>query len=125
MSIAKGARLYLKQGDGRKPQWIIKDGPSGRIATGCAAGEREAAERKLAEYIAQKYRPSREKSRDPSAVKIADVLNIYLNEVTVARPKELGQRVLSLAEFFGDKTLAHVSAKVHVEYRGLGADRSR
>jgi hypothetical protein len=81
----KGARLWLRperrSASGKlisRASWLILD--VGRhIATGCAAGEIAAAEARLAEYIAAKYRPRR-KERDIEAIKIADVLTIFLED---------------------------------------------
>jgi integrase len=122
-SNAKGARLWLKparigsDGRQREARWFIRDGDYLR-STGCGAGDREAAERALSDYIAAKYRPERINSRSPAAIPIADVLNIYAAEKATshARPVETAQRIAALLGFFGDKTLAHVNGQSCRDY---------
>lgn len=83
---SKGPRLYLRRARpkiGRKAVWLIRDGEQD-FATGCVASASqhrppEAAQRALARYIAEKYRPSR-KTRDIDRIDIADVLTVYLND---------------------------------------------
>lgn len=109
----KGAHLWLRppRRDSagcvvKNAVWIIKD--SGRqVSTGCGAGEREAAERKLAEYIASKYAPER-RERALSEIRVADVIKIYLDDVAPghARPEKTAERAERLLEFFGDKRRA-------------------
>ena len=115
---SKGARLYLRAAAGsRKAVWVIRDGTS-VVSTGCPHGERDAAEQRLAAYIADKHRPSREGGRHPSQIEIADVLSIYLadHETKVARPRELGQRLTSLGRFFGLMKLDRVNGKLCRSY---------
>ncbi len=127
---SKGARLSLRAAYGqRKAVWIIRDGQT-NVSTGCAAGKRDAAEQRLAAYIAEKHRPNRSGNRDPAQIEIADVLNIYLADrgAKVARPKELGQRVVAQADFFGDKTLDKVNGKLcraYAKHRGSPAAARR
>ena len=113
----KGPRLYLRgaRRDGtkrltHKPHWVIRDG-SREISTGCGYGDREAAERLLADFITRKYRPSRKHERDPAAIPVADVINIYLDDKAPgqARPKETAQRAMMLLGFFGDMMLNGVN----------------
>jgi len=123
----KGARLWLRperRSQGRlthKATWIILDGKH-HIATGCLAHEVEAAERKLAEYVANKYRPSR-KERDIELIDIADVLSIYFDDTVIrqARPDQLKSRILRLNEFWGGMKLGAVngeSCRAYVKWRG-------
>jgi hypothetical protein len=115
---AKGARLWLRperrSASGKfisRASWLILD--AGRhIATGCAAGEIAAAEARLAEHIASKYRPRR-KERDIEEIKIADVLTIYLEDrgEAISRRNELEERLGRLNEFWGAKTLAEISGE--------------
>jgi hypothetical protein len=84
---------------------------------------REQAERKLSEYIIDKYRPERDRNRDPSRIPIADVLNIYAEDVssTIRRPAELGQRIFALLSYFGTRALDEIngpSCRTYVEKRG-------
>jgi integrase len=113
----KGPRLYLRGArrdeDNRlshKPHWVIRDGLR-EVSTRCSIGDREAAERFFADYLANKYQPSRKRGRDPSVISVADVLNIYLDEKASdhARPKETAQRVVALLNFFGGVMLEDVN----------------
>ncbi len=114
---AKGARLWLRPArwrDGKfvgQAVWIIIDG-SKHISTGCLEGETADAERKLAEYIAEKYQPKR-KERDIEDIDIADVLSIYLDDRAErqADPKALEERIQRLNDFWGDKKLSEVNGK--------------
>jgi hypothetical protein len=120
---SKGVRLWLRPARGReKATWIIRDG-SKQIRTRCGHGDRAAAEQKLAGYISAKYKPERQRDRDPASVLIADVLNIYTTEAAprVARPAELGQRVVALLEFFGTRKLSEINGalcRAYTERRG-------
>jgi integrase len=124
---AKGVRLWLRpekrNSDGtiRDAVWAIRDG-SRKISTGCAAEDREDAERALADYLASKYKPNRGPKRHPTEILIADVLAIYLTDVAPhrAREAEIKQRVLALDAWWQDKTLADVSGancRAYVKHR--------
>jgi integrase len=103
---SKGARLYLRRDRGQPSVWIIRDGQN-RISTRCRAHERAEAERRLADHLAQKYRPSRERGRDPAEIPVADALNFYVTErgPSIRRPAELAQRMNALLDFFGDNIM--------------------
>lgn len=125
---AKGARLWLepeeRSAEGkivRRSAWVIRDG-SRKIRTGCLAADREGAERALAEYIAAKYQVPRDRGRHPSQILVLDVLNIYLADVVPnhADPKITAGRVMTLANWWGDRTLAEVNGeacRAYVAYR--------
>jgi len=101
---SKGARLYL---DRERGQWAIRDG-QGFIRTGCAESDHADAEKKLAEYIARKYKPVLTAS--PS---IADVLLIYAKErlpKTKAADKA-AHNISNLTPFWGKKRAADVNAE--------------
>jgi hypothetical protein len=71
----KGPRLSLYKAKGRTTLWTIRDGQR-TIGTGCLEGEREEAERRFGEYIAQKHDPrASQRGSDPNAVSVADALN--------------------------------------------------
>jgi hypothetical protein len=118
----KGAHLWLRpetRRNGklvRRAAWIIID-QGQHVATGCPAHEIEKAERKLAEYVALKYQPSR-KERDVELIAIADVLAIYLEDTgarQASRSKFEG-RIIRLNEFWGGKTLSEVTGEACREY---------
>jgi integrase len=121
---AKGARLWFEpeerdhQGKlARRATWVIRDG-SKKLRTGCPRGDREGAERALAEYIAKKYTVSRQSGRHPSEILVLDVLNIYLTDKAPKHsdPSITKARVMILAEFWGDKTLAEVNGTTCRQY---------
>jgi integrase len=120
---SKGARLWLRPARGReKATWIIRDG-SKQIRTQCGPHDRAAAEQRLADYIAAKYQPARQRGRDPASVSIADALNIYMTDVSprVASAAELGQRVTALLKFFGARKLDEINGalcRAYAEARG-------
>ena len=119
MPIAsKGARLYLRRGDGKSPgTWIIRDG-SKSVRTGFLAAQRGEAEKRLAEYIVGKHRPSRKRGRHPSEIDVADVLSIYLADkaTKTARPHEVAQRITALADSFGRKKLDDINGDLCRKY---------
>lgn len=124
----KSARLWLRPARRnkagkvtRRPAWIILDG--GRhIATGCTQGEAERAEQLLANYISQKYHPDRFE-RELSAIDIADVLSIYLDDCIArhANQKRFRHRISRLNEFWGGMSLSAVtgsSCRRYAQHRG-------
>lgn len=119
----KGARLWLRpervgpDGSTRHAMWIIIDAGK-HISTGCAAGETEGAERKLAEHIAKKYEPQR-RQRGLEQILLSDVLAIYLDDHP---PREdrgarwLAQALGRLNEFWGARTLEQVTGRACRDY---------
>ena len=106
---SKGVRLWLRKGKGNiQSAWIIRDGPK-QIRTGCGYDESEEAERRLSSYINEKYRPERQRNRDPSRILIADVLNIYAEDISskIRRPTELGQRII-VSSFVLENVTPHI-----------------
>lgn len=120
---SKGARLWLRPAWGtEKAVWLVRDG-SKRISTGCCPEDRRGAEQFLADYIAEKYRPPREHGRDPSQIAIADVLSVYAVDKapSLKRPREFGQRMRALLEFFQARKLSEINGAIcrnYVEARG-------
>ena len=121
---SKGPRLYLRRarpGIGRKAVWLIRDGRRD-FATGCTAspvdqGPPEAAQQALADYIANKYRPSR-KTRDIEQIDIADVLSVYLDDCgdDQASRRKFEGRLSRLNGFWGGRMLSEVSTATCKEY---------
>lgn len=131
---SKGARLYLqpeqreKSGYVRPAVWLIRDGRK-RIVTGCGAGAREEAERKLADYLAAKYEPAR-RERPLSSVRITDVISVYLDDVAPrqANPAKAAERAGRLLEFWGTKMLSAVSGasvRDYISWRGTNGGARR
>lgn len=121
---SKGPRLYLRRARpniGRKAVWLIRDGDRD-FATGCVASASqhrppEAAQRALAQYIAEKYQPSR-KTRDIDRIDIADVLTVYLNDrgdQQADRIKFEG-RISRLNSFWGGRKLSEISTSTCKDY---------
>lgn len=109
---AKGARLWLRPGgrasDGRvrAAAWYIRDGNRMR-ATGCGAGDRDGAEKALAEWIAAKHDPRPAPGR---VVDTADIVNLYLREVAPrhARPHETAGRAVFLLSHFAGRPAGEI-----------------
>ena len=104
---AKGARLYYKEADDR---WVIRDSGGFERGTGCCFGEREAAERALQAYLAEKHTPDFGRG-DPATVEITDVLKLYADEhaASTKRPDVAWSALPHLIEFFTDKKVAHAT----------------
>lgn len=115
---AEGARLWLRPSrDGRKSSWVIKDGGA-RISTGFGAEQRREAEKALATYIIESHRPQPKGKKDPHTALVADILNLYLQDVAPrhARPYETARRISALLKFFGTKTLEDLNGTLFREY---------
>lgn len=110
-----------------KASWIIQDGRYQR-RTGCCHEDRKGAELKLADYLSEKHVVPRDGSRDPSSIPVADVINLYLQDIApeLATSKQVAQRALMLLAWWGDKTLFQVngqSCRDYVKHRIKTAPR--
>lgn len=96
--------------------WIIIDGAK-HIATGCSEREIEAAERALAEYNIDQYRPPR-RERDIEEIKIAEVLAIYDADCREqqANKRTFDGRIKRLNDWWGDKLLADINGQTSRDY---------
>ena len=95
-------RLVLDKARGH---WFIRDGQA-FVRTGCPEREIAKAEQVLAKYLAEKYQP--ERSPAPS---VADVLLVYLRDkVPGMKSRSTKYNISNLAKWWGDKTLAQVTA---------------
>ena len=103
---AEPPRLYLRKDD---RTWIIRDRNRDR-RTGCAESDRAGAEKRLAEYLAEKHasRPARGGKSD--TVPIAEVLRVYAMEhgPTVADPALVGRFIEYLIPYWGDKMVSSI-----------------
>lgn len=127
----KGARLYLRAGRRRadgsvieRAMWIIRDGER-RYSTGCSADAREEAERKLAQYLAEKHDPARHRNNRAELIPVADAIASYSEEVAPrhARPRETAARLDRLLDFFGAMQMADVNGTACRRYvRERGAE---
>lgn len=121
---AKGVRLWLKpeerdsEGKLRKRAvWIIRDG-SRSIITGCAAIDREGAEKKLGDYISEKYQPGRDRDSRAAEVLVTDVLAVYQKDKVPeqARPEKSIERIMQLGQWWVGKTLADINGETCRQY---------
>ena len=131
---SKGARLWLRPARRkcgrtiRNAIWIIIDG-NRHVATGCLEHQASEAEKRLAAYIAEKYRPAR-LAKDIDQIDVADVLSIYLDDCgpRVADPPKLERAIGRLNDYWGGKMLSQVTAgecRAYVKARGkAGGARS-
>ena len=102
---SKGAYLWLRPARYKdrklheRSTWIIRDGTK-FISTGCAPEEAAAAEKRLADYIAEKHRPDRH-LRDIELIDIADVLAVYDEDTRErqANKKKHDERMMRLAQW--------------------------
>ncbi|PSM18263.1 tyrosine-type recombinase/integrase [Nitratireductor sp. StC3] len=108
----KPPRLWLRPDT---KLWVIKDGKR-RVGTGCGEADVEEAERKLADYIADKWQPP--SSGRAAEITVGDVLAVYLIDKAdgTARPKETEQAVARLNEFFGGEPLLFIKGKTCRNY---------
>jgi integrase len=94
----------------RHASWIIRDGKR-KVRTGCRADEAREAQKRLAAYITEQHAPARERDRHPSQVDVADVISVYVDDVTgrLKRPREIAARLGRVLEHFGDKKVSAVT----------------
>lgn len=113
-------RLYLRkaQRDGRTGKalpgvWVIRDGAVER-STRCGAGEREAAERALGAYLAEKFQAPPLKAdsrRDPAQVLVAEVVALYSQDKAAGSGLDAAtfdRFVANLLAWWGERTLADI-----------------
>lgn len=100
--------------------WIIIDG-SRQIGTGCAEHQVDEAERALAEYNVERYRPTR-RERDIEQITVGDVLLTYDSDCRdhQANKRTFDGRLKRLNDWWGAKLLADVngqSCRDYVKFR--------
>ncbi|CDX22676.1 Phage integrase [Mesorhizobium sp. ORS 3324] len=133
---SKGARLVWRaesrRADGglrNGPGWFIRDGATFISACG-GTGDRERAEKRLAQYIFEKYRPARERRRDPATVPVADAVSVYLADIAPshAKPKQTAERLIVVLRWFGNANIGDINGQVCRDYaraHGNGAAARR
>jgi integrase len=102
----------------RASVYIILDGGR-QISTGCRANDDEGAKAAFATYLCKNFQQTKRiKERAASEVPIAEVVANYLTVKgdSVARPKELAQRMDAILDWWGGKTLDDVSALTCRQY---------
>lgn len=117
---SKGVRIYFRKRAKREPVWVIRDRTK-ETSTGCGEGDREQAERALAEYIALKY-SSPQGSCAPNQMSISRALEVYGNEhaMHVAAPRIIGFAIDALLPFWGDLPVSAIkgeTCRAYVRHR--------
>ena len=109
-------RLWLDQQPGRG--WCILDGGE-FIRTGCAESDRAGAEKKLAEYLGDKYKP--QPSANPL---VAEMLAAYGKEhlIRTRSAKNAAYNVESLVRWWGDKSLSDINPNNCKAYAATKSD---
>ena len=119
---ASRPELWLRKDsrEGRSDLWFILDtdenGKQLHIATGCTAAQTKEAAEALADYISGKHVVKH--GGHSEEVKLADVLSVYLDEKApkASDPKLTTQIIVRLNEFFGDKPVIAIKAKLCQEF---------
>lgn len=114
---SEGARIRQDS----RGNWIIRDGTINR-GTGCGPGDREAAERKLAEYILSKRDPAKEIDKsNPNAARIADVLALeMLHFANTTMPDNRKREFITVCEnmvkWFGSGVVGDLNGELQERY---------
>lgn len=106
---SKGPYLYFYK---KEKTWLIRDADKTK-RTGCGENEVEAANRALAEYIAEKWRPETTEHR-PGSVLFKNVIMTYAElkipeKATKHRRNELAAQCGRLIDYCGDDPLTVVN----------------
>lgn len=111
---AKGARLYLRKRAGRDPVFVIRDTGQPERSTGTA--DRGEAERRLAEYIAE--RDLRKGPHTSEGMTVAAALDIYGTDHAphTADPARIGYAIDALLPFWGALTVSAVKGETCRRY---------
>ena len=126
---AKGPRLYRRQRAGREPVWVILDGAR-ELVVGSGAAGIERAEKALADYLAEKYRPPAQAGQRLDEILVSDVIAAYLRErgPHVANVSFIAATAGPILDFWADRTLAEVrgqSCRDYVTWRTSQRAHSR
>src|SRR5258705_6295901 len=125
------ARLWLRPaGNDRDSVWVVlNDGK--QISTRCGKSNRDGAEKILQEHLTVQFSLApKTKQRAAEEIYVAEVVASYLTVKgqSVARPKELAQRMDRILDWWGEKTLADISratCKQYCQDRGSSAAARR
>jgi integrase len=133
---ARGPRLWFKRGNKRADgtralgTWTIKDDRGIRVSTRVRSARRgkppQAAQDALAQYIIGRRAIPRERNSAADAVKVADVIAIYMQDCAPrqSRPIETIARCERLLEFWGSKRLSDVTGATCRRYVDHRAQRA-
>src|ERR1700737_1198048 len=127
----KPARLWLRPAsDDRDSVWVVLNNGK-QTSTGCGKEDREGAERFLQEHLTSQFAQTpKSKQRPAEDIYVAEVVATYLSVkgMTVARPRTLAQRMNTILDWWGEKTLADISrttCKQYCDQRGSSAAARR
>jgi integrase len=128
---AKGPRLYLREGRaGRDAVWVIRDG-SVEVSTRCGPEQQAQAERRLGDYIAEKFKApvlKADSRRDPAQVLVAEVVALYSQDKAAGSGLDAAtfdRFIANLLAWWGDKTLSDVkrsTCQAYAAHRMAQAD---
>lgn len=107
-------RLYLRPDDGT---WIIRDKEVVR-RTGCVESQRELAEIRLAEYLAEKHVSKPAVGGKSDTVSLAEVMRAYVMEraPSTAAPHLIAEHIAGLTDFWGTKMVSSIKGKTCREF---------
>lgn len=113
---SKGARLYVREREGRGPVYVILSGTH-EISTSCGLDDVAGANKALSEYLARTFRPDT-RQRDLASINCAEVLTMYARDLPKDSPSRatIGYHIKALTPFWGVKTLADVKGSTCRKY---------
>ena len=113
---AKGPRLYLREREGTKAVWVIRDG-SRFVSTGCGESDRGGAEYALGVYLSEKHQPARGERR-LCDILISDVIAVYAEDCIPSQANQAAAltRAKRLNAWWAGKTLADVTGRSCRDY---------
>lgn len=113
---AKGPRLYLRRSRSGDQWWVILDRGK-ETGTGIRAADVGEAEKRLADYIADKHDPTQGPKR-LDKILIGNVMNVYLKErAPETRSKDfIAATAAPIIEWWGQKTLADIRGQTCRDY---------
>lgn len=128
---AKGPRLYLRRRSGRAPVWVILDSGKPELSTHCGEADGDEAQRRLAQYITEKYEPPKTAGKLAKTL-IADVVNVYLREhapKTADGGAWVSYMLAPILDHWGVKSLAAINAAacdlyVAKRLKSVGSDQT-
>lgn len=109
----------------RNANWVVIDRRIKR-RTGCGAADVAEAEKFLASYVLDKYRPGEDRRLDPRRIPVSEIIALYSREVAPrhARPGETADRLERVEDFFGAYYLSDVTKARLADYVGKRGSNS-
>jgi integrase len=125
---SKGAHLIIKRGKGKPDTWYIKDGTTQR-STRRARADLDGAQKELASYIAQKFRPDT-RVKPNEDILVAEVLLFYFNNLpSSSRSKQtISYNIQALSDYWVTKSIADIrgsECRQYVASRRVSAATAR